>query len=119
MRTGAKQMKLYCHCSNVKITVDKPAQLTECNCSICSRYMSLWGYYQPDESKIEIGDQGVNSYSWGDNELNFIRCSNCGCVTHYEIKPGLPTPKVAINFGMARQQVSDIPVRYFNGAEEL
>ena len=112
-------MELSCHCGNVKIKVVRPSQATQCNCSICSRYMSLWGYYQPGEPEIVIGAAGVNSYSWGDNELNFIRCSHCGCVTHYETKPGQPDPRVAINFGMARQQIADVPVRFFNGAEEL
>jgi len=96
-----------------------PNEITECNCSICSRYQSLWGYYEPSEPKIEIGSKGVSSYSWGDHELNFIRCTNCGCVTHYETKPGQPDPVVAINFGMARSLVSNVPVRYFNGAQEL
>ena len=112
-------MEFSCHCGNVKITVKKPMEVTECNCSICSRYMSLWGYYEANEPKIDIGSKGVSSYSCGDNELNFIRCSNCGCVTHYETKPGQPDPMVAINFGMARSSVSDIPIRYFNGAQEL
>ena len=112
-------MELSCHCGNIKIEASEPSQVTECNCSICSRYMSLWGYYQPNEPKIEVGPYGFDSYSWGDKELNFIRCSNCGCVTHYETKPGQPKGKVAVNFGMAREQVSAVPVRYFNGAEEL
>lgn len=112
-------MKLSCHCGNIKIEAVKPDQVTECNCSICSRYMSLWGYYQPNEPEIDIGPGGFNSYSWGDNELDFIRCANCGCVTHYETKPGQPDPMIAINFGMARDQVAGVSVRYFNGAEEL
>ncbi|MRI32985.1 aldehyde-activating protein [Endozoicomonas sp. OPT23] len=112
-------MQLSCHCENVKITVTPPSQVTECNCSICSRYMSLWGYYPPGEPRIEIGAAGISSYSWGDNELDFIRCSHCGCITHYETKPGQTNPKVAINFGMERKQVAEVPVRYFNGAELL
>jgi hypothetical protein len=112
-------MDLSCHCGNVKISVKEPVQVTECNCSICSRYMSLWGYYQPEEPIMEIGTKGVSSYSWGDQELNFIRCSDCGCITHYETKPGQPNPVVAINFGLERSKVSKVPVRYFNGAEML
>ena len=48
-------MELSCHYGNVKITVKKPMEVTECNCSICSRYMSLWDCYEPNESKIDIG----------------------------------------------------------------
>ena len=112
-------MELSCHCKNVTIEVKSPDRVTQCNCSICSRYSALWGYYDPDEPRISIGKAGVDSYSWGDNELDFKRCTNCGCITHYETKAGEPDPKVAINFGLARDLVADIPIRYFNGAEEL
>ena len=62
-------MKVECHCNNVIIEVDKPKQITECNCSICSRYMSLWGYYGIEELKIEIGAFGTDVYSWGGRVL--------------------------------------------------
>ena len=81
--------------------------------------MSLWGYYAPEEAIIRVGTKGTESYSWGDNELDFIRCSDCGCVTHYQTKVGQPNPVVAVNFGMARNEVDAIPVRYFNGAQQL
>lgn len=112
-------MKISCHCGNVVIDVDKPTEVTQCNCSICSRYMSLWGYYPPNEPLITIGADGIDSYSWGDKELEFMRCANCGCVTHYETIPELEKQKTAINFGLAREKVADVPIRYFNGAEEL
>jgi hypothetical protein len=112
-------MELSCHCGNIKIDVNKPEKVTRCNCSICSRYMSLWGYYSPEQPKISIGSYGTDSYSWGDKELDFVRCANCGCVTHYQTKAGQSDPRVAINFGMARGYVTDVPIRYFNGAEEL
>ena len=109
-------MKVACHCNNVMIEVDKPGQVTQCNCSICSSYMSLWGYFQIGEPKIDIGDYGTDSYSWGDNELDFIRCANCGCTTHYQTKEGQTDPRVAINFGLSRSLVADVKVRYFDGA---
>ncbi len=112
-------MKLSCHCGNIKIDVEVPEELTQCNCSICSRYMSLWGYYQIGEPTIEIKEKGYNSYSCGNKELNFIRCANCGCVTHYETKVNHPDPRIAINFSLVRQLISQIPVRYFNGAQRL
>ncbi len=112
-------MELSCHCKNVVIEVETPQQVTQCNCSICSRYMSLWGYFEPNAVSVKIGSEGTDSYSWGDHELDFIRCGNCGCVTHYETKPGQPNPKIAVNFGMDRSLVANVPIRYFNGAEEL
>ncbi|EPJ47850.1 MAG: hypothetical protein OFPII_09200 [Osedax symbiont Rs1] len=112
-------MKIQCHCANIVIEVDKPARVTQCNCSICSRYHSLWGYYAPEQVKIFIGASGSDSYAWGDKELDFVRCSDCGCVTHYQTQPGQGTPRVAVNFGMDRKAVNDVPIRYFDGAKEL
>ena len=112
-------MELSCHCGNVKVKAAKPKVLTQCNCSICSRYSALWGYYLPSEPVITVGSLGTDAYSWGDNEIDFIRCANCGCITHYLTKPGQADAKIALNYGLARELVSDVPVKYFDGAGEL
>lgn len=112
-------MQLSCHCKNVIIEAEKPNRVTECNCSVCSRYGALWGYYAPDDVRIQIGPLASQSYCWGDCEIDFVRCANCGCITHYQTKPGQHQPRIAVNFGLARAAVADVPVRYFNGAEEL
>ena len=109
-------MKTSCHCGNIRIEVEAPAQVTSCNCSLCSRYQALWGYYQPQQVKIEARPGCESSYIWGDKELEFIRCSNCGCVTHYRTLPDQPDPRIAVNFRMTLDStVADIPVRYFDG----
>ena len=34
-----------CHCGAVCLEIDAaPAEVTECNCSICRRYGGLWAY---------------------------------------------------------------------------
>ena len=110
-------MKLSCHCGNITINVPPPKKVTQCNCSICSRYNSLWAYYDVHTPQITIGQRGFSTYSWGDNELDFVRCSHCGCMTHYVTKPGQSNPVLAVNCGMARHLVSDVPVRIFDGAK--
>lgn len=113
-------MKVTCHCGNIEISIEPPAQVTQCNCSICSRYNVLWGYYDPDKAAVNIGPGGEDIYSWGDQELEFIRCKECGCVTHYRTVKGSGDPKIAVNFRMAGEaEVSGISVRYFNGKELL
>jgi len=40
-----------CHCGAVVVNVARrPRQLTDCNCSICRRYGTLWAYYSPPVS---------------------------------------------------------------------
>jgi hypothetical protein len=43
-----------CHCGAIKVKVaSKPRQLTSCNCSICRRYGTLWGYYDGSRQRGE------------------------------------------------------------------
>ena len=74
-----------CHCGAVQILVPrKPRDLTSCNCSICRRYGSLWGYYDRSKVKIVAGRGAVARYAWGEKTLWFCRCANCGCMTHWQ-----------------------------------
>lgn len=67
-----------------------------------------------------MGDAGENVYLWGDKELEFVRCSNCGCVTHYRTIPSKPDPRVAVNFRLAAEEsIADVPVRYFDGKSQI
>lgn len=109
-------MKLTCHCKNIQIEVQVPNDLNCCNCSICSRYQALWGYYEPSSVQIEMGSVGENVYTWNDREIEFVRCAGCGCVTHYRTLPGGRDPKIGVNFRMAPEEaLAKIPVRYSNG----
>ena len=109
-------MKTSCHCGNIQIEVEPPAQVTCCNCSVCFRYQALWGYYQPHEMRLEVQPDHESAYACGDKQLEFVRCSNCGCVTHYRTLPGQPDPRIAVNFRMLVEGTVDgIPVRHFDG----
>ena len=112
-------MQLQCHCGNVTITIkEQPETLTQCNCSMCSRYAALWGYYPPEEVDINVGDKGLSVYSWGDKYLDFKNCSECGCITHYQTTEKAPKQKVGINFRMAPiKSIETIQVRDFDGAD--
>lgn len=112
-------MKLSCHCGEVVLIVDKaPERLTSCNCSICRRYNTLWGYYSPERVEIQDEQQRLSHYVWGDKELAFYHCSQCGCVTHYETLPGQPDPRIGANFCLAEtENISGITIRKFDGAK--
>lgn len=73
-----------CHCGQVKLRVtESPETVTECNCSICRRYGVLWAYYPPAQVRIVTGDDSTDVYMWNDRSIEFHRCRNCGCVTHW------------------------------------
>jgi hypothetical protein len=74
-----------CHCGAVTIEIPRrPRTLTNCNCSICRRYGPLWAYYPRTAVRISSSPGATDSYVWGDKTLRFVRCANCGCITHWE-----------------------------------
>lgn len=43
-------IQVACHCGAAALTVPSaPADVTECNCSICRRLGARWAYYNPLE----------------------------------------------------------------------
>lgn len=74
-----------CHCGAVTLTIPRaPTSLTNCSCSICRRYGSLWAYYSADEVTVSAAPGATTAYAWGHKTLQFVRCTGCGCVTHWE-----------------------------------
>ena len=73
-----------CHCGAVRLEIDTPpAEVTECNCSICRRYGVLWAYYRPRQVRLVPADATTDVYMWDDRSIGFHRCRACGCVTHW------------------------------------
>lgn len=108
-----------CHCGNIKLSLDKrPETLTSCNCSVCSRYGSLWGYYPENKVAIVVGEHEMKSYCWGDRYINFHHCGNCGSVTHYTSTEKANSDKVGVNFRMFDENIRhEITIRRFDGAD--
>ena len=107
-----------CHCGDIQLkTENAPKSLTSCNCSICGRIGAQWAYY--DRGEVEILEREPSiAYSWGDKELVFHSCRNCGCTTHYTAAGGDDSATMAINARMApADQCSAIPLRHFDGAD--
>jgi hypothetical protein len=73
-----------CHCGAVKLEIlDAPEEVTGCNCSICRRYGALWAYYSPAHVRIIATTGATDCYRWGEKSIEFHRCRDCGCVTHW------------------------------------
>ena len=73
-----------CHCGRVHIGVPHaPETVNECTCSICRRYGTLWAYYSPKRVEVPPSAGAADIYMWGDRLLEFHRCKDCGCITHW------------------------------------
>lgn len=108
-----------CHCGNVKLSIPQLTEnATSCNCSICSRYAAVWGYFTESDVQTSVGDQGISSYSYGDKMINFNRCNQCGCITHYTSTNPSPSSRVAVNYRMFNSDMlGQVNIRYFDGAD--
>jgi hypothetical protein len=104
-----------CHCGAVKLEIDTaPETVTNCNCSICRRYGVLWAYYSL--AQVRVGEGATDIYMWDDKSIEFHRCRNCGCVTHWA-----PVDKARDRMGvnarlMAPEVLAGASVRHFDGA---
>ena len=106
-----------CHCGAVRLEIDATLdEVTDCNCSICRRYGVLWAYYSPTQVSIHPPEGATDIYMWSDREIEFHRCRNCGCVTHWA-----PVDKNVDRMGvnarlMPLEVLTKARVRKFDGA---
>lgn len=108
-----------CHCGQIRLHIPHaPAQVTNCNCSLCRRTGALWAYYTVDEVQIEGDPEHTESYIWGDKLLRTVRCRHCGSVTHWApLGQGDDAKRMAVNIRMFEPaDVGDFKIRRFDGA---
>lgn len=113
-----------CHCGAHRFTAPRPTQITDCNCSICSRTGSLVAYYAPGEARLETTPEALTAYQWGDRMMTFFHCAVCGCRVHatadaWVREDGKAMPaRVTLNMRLAVDlDLSTIPVRRVDGRD--
>ena len=75
---------LSCHCGAVQMALGHPpAEVTECNCSLCRRYGVLWAYYAETEITVLTEPLLTDTYAGNSRHVDFHRCRTCGCLTHW------------------------------------
>ncbi len=105
-----------CHCGAVRIEVAAaPAYLNQCHCSVCRRYGTLWGYYRTDQVRLLCAAGATEFYSRGEKNLEFHRCRNCGCVTHWKDTDETAT-RMAINGRLLDpEDIAEVPIKQSPG----
>jgi hypothetical protein len=107
-----------CHCGAVQIGIPrKPRRLTDCNCSICRRYGTLWAYYPATSVEVRAAPGALASYSWGEQALRFVRCANCGCITHWEAVEPTAASRMGVNArNLEPRDIAGVRIRRLDGA---
>ena len=78
-----------CLCGAVTLAAArKPRTVTQCNCSICRRYGTLWAYYKRRDMKVAAPRSGLVAFTVKPKGRRFVRCATCGCIASWELARG-------------------------------
>ena len=74
-----------CHCGRVRFEVTAPAtlQVTECNCSICSKSGYLHLIVPAECFKLLSGRESLTTYSFNTRTAKHLFCCVCGIKSFY------------------------------------
>ena len=105
-----------CHCGRASITIPrKPEQVTQCNCTLCTKTGFRGVYFGSDELAIE-GE--FDSYVRTDLKQAYLanhRCRTCGILTHWTLLSDPPHERVGINARLFDGALDDLPVKPVDG----
>jgi hypothetical protein len=105
-----------CHCGAVAYEVEAPAQLevTECNCSICSKSGYLHLIVEKNQFRLLRGEEVLTTYSFDTHEAKHKFCKVCGIKSFYI--PRSHPDGFSVNARcLDGIQVSDIKITQFDG----
>jgi hypothetical protein len=106
-----------CLCNAVQLGVARmPRQVTQCNCSVCRRYGTLWGYFRRSAVSIEAPRGALEEYSLRLRGLKFVRCRSCGCVICWDSRRKDPDRRMGVNMRMFdHARMAAVPVEVLDG----
>ena len=105
-----------CHCGRVRITLPrKPDEVTQCNCSLCTKTGFRGVYLSSGELRIE-GE--TDSYVRADSNPAYIdqqSCRLCGLLTHWTPLSDPPHERMGVNARLFDGALDDLPVKAVDG----
>ena len=114
---GAGGIVAACHCGQARITLPRaPEQVTQCNCTLCTKTGFRGVYFSSDELVIE-GE--FDSYVRSDLKQAWLanhRCKTCGILTHWTLLSEPPHERVGVNARLIDAAILDgVPVEQVDG----
>ena len=106
-----------CLCNAVQLGAARlPRQVTQCNCSVCRRYGTLWAYYRRSAVSITARRGVLEDYSVHARGLKFVRCRECGCVICWDSRSKGLDQRMGINTRLLDQALmAAVPVKVLDG----
>lgn len=106
-----------CLCKAVQLGAARvPRQVTQCNCSVCRSYGTLWAYYRRSAVTITAPRDALESYSVRADGLKFVRCRTCGCVICWDGPGKSRDQRMGINTRLLdHAMMADVPIKVLDG----
>ena len=107
-----------CPCGGVTVAVPaKPGYLNSCDCTLCFKLGTLWGYFNPAEVTVE-GE--TRAFTRSDIEVwlqtNF--CPTCSAVISWSAVRDLGKPLMGVNMRLFDPDaLLGLPIRFPNGRD--
>ena len=104
-----------CHCGRVRFEVVAPAklQVSECNCSICSKAGYLHLVVPADRFKLLSGSEALTTYSFNTHTAKHLFCSVCGIKSFYV--PRSHPDGYSVNVRCLDEPIPDMVVKQIDG----
>lgn len=115
---GSGELVASCHCGRATIRLPRvPEQVTQCNCSLCTKTGFRGVYFASDELVI---DGEFDSYVRADLKQPYLsnhRCKTCGILTHWTPLGPPPHERVGVNARLIDPAALEgVPVKQVDGA---
>jgi len=106
-----------CLCQAVQVgAARRPRQVTQCNCSVCRRYGTLWAYYRRSAVSITAARGALEEYAVRPGGLRVVRCSTCGCVICWDGRGKAPDRRIGLNTRLLDHALmASVPVKVLDG----
>ena len=106
-----------CHCGQIAFEVEgDPAQLVECNCSICSKRGTLHWFVPRESFKLSTPESAMSTYTFNKHRIKHRFCPTCGCAPFGEGPAPSGNYMVAVNARCLHDiDLSAFPTRHFDG----
>lgn len=106
-----------CLCKAVRVGARRaPTQVTQCNCTVCRHYGTLWAYYKRTDVLIEAKRGALERWQARYKGLQFIRCKTCGCVVCWDKPASGPARRLGMNTRLFEHvAMSGVPIAVLDG----
>jgi hypothetical protein len=106
-----------CHCGQVALEVEGDLmQVTDCNCSICSRKGALLWFVPRDKLRVLTPEENLGTYTFNTHTIKHRFCPKCGIHPFGEGTDPSGNRMAAINVRcLEGVEFSALPVTHFDG----